>query len=256
MTQTPYGTSFQEFIKDDSLRSAHKIVPLLVSLTGARSVVDVGCGTGAWLSVFSQTGVGKILGIDGDYVDRRALLIPADRFIGRDIRRPLDIRERFDLVVSVEVAEHLQEACAAAYVDNLTSLGDMVAFSAAIPNQGGIGQTNSGQSTESTCSRREGTAWWIACGDASGATRQSSAGTAKTCSCTLKKRFFTRTIASGRNTHAARTRFFRSYIPKPSFRCRFRSWSRACLDRFDEDFKGLCAIARGGREGSRLHHLG
>jgi SAM-dependent methyltransferase len=142
MSKTEYGTRFQEFIKDDSLRSAERVVPLLMSLIQPASVVDIGCGTGAWLSVFHKRGVGRIRGIDGDYVDRKSLLIPEDRFLGRDITRPLDLGERFDLVLSVEVAEHIAAHQSDDYLDNLTSLGDVIAFSAAIPNQGGIGHIN------------------------------------------------------------------------------------------------------------------
>jgi SAM-dependent methyltransferase len=142
MAQTQYGKPFQKFIKDDSLRSAERVVPILVSLIQPNSVVDVGCGTGAWLSVFHRTGAERILGIDGDYIDRQTLLIPGDRFLGRDIGRPLELNQRFDLVISIEVAEHLPAQCADDYIDNLTSLGDVIVFSAAIPNQGGIGHVN------------------------------------------------------------------------------------------------------------------
>ena len=142
MAKTEYGTGFQEFIKDDSLRSAERVVPILISLVQPASVADLGCGTGAWLSVFEKHGVPRIRGIDGDYVDRKSLLISPDRFLGHDITRPLKLNERFDLVVSVEVAEHLPAERADDYIDNLTSLGDVIAFSAAIPNQGGIGHVN------------------------------------------------------------------------------------------------------------------
>jgi SAM-dependent methyltransferase len=142
MSNSEYGTRFQDFIKNDSLRSADRVVPILLSLVQPSSVVDVGCGTGAWLSAFQKHGVDRIRGIDGAYIDRKSLLIPQDRFLGQDITRPLELGERFDLVVSVEVAEHVPAERSEQYLDNLTSLGDAIAFSAAIPNQGGIGHVN------------------------------------------------------------------------------------------------------------------
>src|SRR5262249_19742748 len=142
MAQSQYGTRFQDFITADSLRSAERVVPLVVSLIRPKSAVDVGCGTGAWLSVFHKFGAERILGIDGNYVDRSRLLIPHDRFVGGDVTRPLNISERFDVVLSVEVAEHVPADRAGDYLDNLTSLGDVIVFSAAIPNQGGISHVN------------------------------------------------------------------------------------------------------------------
>ncbi len=142
MKQKEYGAAFQDFIRNDSLRSAERVVPIVVSLLRPRSVVDVGCGTAAWLSVFARNGATTILGIDGDYVDRAALMIPSDRFLGYDIGRPLQIGRRFDLAMSLEVGEHVPPRSVNEYVDNLASLADTILFSAAIPNQGGIGHVN------------------------------------------------------------------------------------------------------------------
>lgn len=137
-----YGREFFESQAPTSQRSAQVIVPLVVQLTRPASVVDVGCGTGAWLSTFHEAGVEDILGIDGDHVDRSLLEIPQGRFLPWDLRLPLEVDRQFDLVVSLEVAEHLPAACADLFLDSLVSLGPAVLFSAAIPNQGGTGHIN------------------------------------------------------------------------------------------------------------------
>jgi hypothetical protein len=49
---------------------------------------------------------------------------------------------KFDLVVSLEVAEHLPGEHAETYVDSLTRLGPAVLFSAAVPYQGGTEHVN------------------------------------------------------------------------------------------------------------------
>ena len=46
-------------------RSAQIIIPLLMSSFPIKSVVDLGCADGTWLSVFRSFGVGEILGVDG-----------------------------------------------------------------------------------------------------------------------------------------------------------------------------------------------
>jgi SAM-dependent methyltransferase len=114
----------------------------VLELVPARSVIDVGCGVGTWLSVFQDHGVEHLSGVDGDYVDQTALEIPRDRFLPFDLEQPLRLAKTFDLVVSLEVAEHLPRECAVTFIDSLTRLGPIVLFSAAIPFQGGTLHVN------------------------------------------------------------------------------------------------------------------
>ncbi|MDQ3937859.1 MAG: glycosyltransferase [Chloroflexota bacterium] len=137
-----YGSNFFERFREGSRRSARAVVPLVLDLVGPRSVVDVGCGMATWLAVFRELGVEDVLGIDGDYVDRGGLEIPVERFVAADLERPPVFDRRFDLVMSLEVAEHLSPEHADAFVDLLTRLGPAVLFSAAIPGQGGVRHLN------------------------------------------------------------------------------------------------------------------
>lgn len=138
----PYDAAFYSKLQSGSLSSARQVVPVLISLLEPRSVVDLGCGIGAWLTVFKENGVSDIQGIDGDHVDRKALLIPQDRFTARDLGRQLTLDRRFDLAVSLEVAEHIDASAAGTFIDSLTRLSDTIVFSAAIPLQGGEHHVN------------------------------------------------------------------------------------------------------------------
>ncbi len=104
--------------------------------------MDVGCGLGTWLAVFRDHGAEEILGVDGDYVDRQRLEIAPHEFLACDLSSPIAVDRRFDLAVSLEVAEHLPEGSADAFVAFLTSLAPVVLFSAAIPCQGGTNHVN------------------------------------------------------------------------------------------------------------------
>jgi len=138
----PYTKDFYSSLQRGSRGSADVIVPLILELIRPRSVIDVGCGTGDWLASFQAHGIDDLLGIDGDWVDRALLQVPADRFRSVDLREALQIAGSFDLVVSLEVGEHLPDECAATFVRSLTGLGPVVLFSAAIPFQGGTAHLN------------------------------------------------------------------------------------------------------------------
>lgn len=125
-----------------ALISAKHIVPIVLKLIHPKSVVDVGCGTGDFLSVFSEAGIQEILGVDGQWVDKKHLRIPESFFQSADLEKPLAIDRTFDLVVSLEVAEHLHASAAEIFIHSLTQLGPVILFSAAIPFQGGVHHVN------------------------------------------------------------------------------------------------------------------
>jgi hypothetical protein len=137
-----YNRRFYEKHGDDILTSARVVVPLILDLLPVKSVCDVGCGAASWLSVFRECGVHDILGVDGDYVDRQLLYIPADRFIPLDLTKPVALDRRFDLVVSLEVAEHLPDSRSVSFVHDLAALASVIMFSSAVPGQGGTHHIN------------------------------------------------------------------------------------------------------------------
>ena len=115
---------------------------MVLALTNTRSVVDIGCGAGTWLSVYKRHAINDVLGLDGDYVDRRLLLIDEKTFQPHDLATPINIDRKFDLVQSLEVAEHIEQSRAELFINGLVSLGDIILFSAAVPYQLGTGHVN------------------------------------------------------------------------------------------------------------------
>lgn len=125
-----------------SLRSAKEIVPFIVEMIQPKRVIDIGCGLGAWLSVFKELGVDKILGVDGDYVAHESLEIPVDDFLAHDLTKPLNLNKSFDLAISLEVAEHIPFENSEDFIGMLVDAAPVILFSAAIPHQPGESHIN------------------------------------------------------------------------------------------------------------------
>ena len=125
-----------------SVMSARAILSTLLPHLDCRSMVDFGCGTGTWLWVAHGFGVESIRGLDGDYVPPRQLMIPQDCFCAVDLEEPVVLEKKYDLAISMEVAEHLHKESADTFVESLCNAADTILFSAAHPGQGGDGHIN------------------------------------------------------------------------------------------------------------------
>jgi hypothetical protein len=86
-------------------------------------------------------GAPDILGIDGPHVSADLRISP-NSFLAHDLTKELHLDRRFDLAMSIEVAEHLEPAHARRFVADLVRLAPAVLFSAAIPGQGGAHHVN------------------------------------------------------------------------------------------------------------------
>jgi SAM-dependent methyltransferase len=142
MAQQIYDDAFYRVTDAAAETSAQKIVPLILDLWPIRSVVDLGCARGAWLGAFRAKGIVDIFGFDGPWLDTAFLKIPADRYRCIDLGAPIRMERRFDLALSLEVAEHVRPDCAKTFVANLVALAPVVLFSAAVPGQGGVEHLN------------------------------------------------------------------------------------------------------------------
>lgn len=106
------------------------------------SVLDVGCGSGTWLRAAQDRGVAYLFGVDGVTLDPARLHIDKKLIRQVDLNKSLDLGRRFDLVICLEVVEHLDQSSAATIVDTLCRHGDDILFSAAAPGQAGTHHVN------------------------------------------------------------------------------------------------------------------
>ena len=108
----PYNATFYSQHFDGMTSSAKEVLDLLYKLYRPTSVIDIGCGRGAWLAVAESLGSKKLKGIDGHWVKKE------------------------------ELAEHISEENARQFIDTLCKASDIVLFSAAITHQGGAHHVN------------------------------------------------------------------------------------------------------------------
>lgn len=137
-----YDSRFFEQADQTAVYSADGLIRHIAAVMPIRSVLDVGCGRAVWLAQWLRHGATDVVGVDGPYIDNKQLAIPPSNFQARDVTVHFSLGRKFDLVQSLEVAEHLAAEYADTFVDNLVEHGPLIVFSAAIPGQGGEHHVN------------------------------------------------------------------------------------------------------------------
>lgn len=122
--------------------AAQEILPYIIDLTRPLSLLDVGCGTGTWLKVAQNHGVSDLTGIEGGHLECNKFVCSGARLVIHDLTKPFDLKKKFDIILCLEVAEHLPENVAESFIASLTSHSHTILFSAAIPYQGGQNHLN------------------------------------------------------------------------------------------------------------------
>jgi len=125
-----------------TVEGAKATLSILLNGDSPKSLLDVGCGTGTWLKAALDLGVQEVRGIDGVPIAEEQLLIPSDNFQVQDINKAWCLKKSFDIVLCLEVAEHLEAGSESILIDCLVAHGDTILFSAACPGQPGQHHVN------------------------------------------------------------------------------------------------------------------
>ena len=143
MSRSPtYDFAFYLDNRFGSIESAQHVLYTVFQFLPHKSVVDFGCGSGTWLWVAQAFGAQDVLGLDGEYVPDGMRMLHGGQFMPCDLERRQELQKKYDLAMSLEVAEHLSRESAAVFVESLCAASDIVLFSAAHPGQGGDGHIN------------------------------------------------------------------------------------------------------------------
>ncbi len=142
--QEIYDDRYYDFIDRTASQSAAAMAESIVDCFSPKSVLDVGCGTGALLSAFKIRGI-YISGLeysDAGITRCRQKGVPVTKFDLENSVISLEPSNGYDITMSFEVAEHLPEMLADKYVAAITKGSPILIFTAATPGQGGLDHVN------------------------------------------------------------------------------------------------------------------
>lgn len=138
-----YKHNFYKDRHQSTIDAANTILSLVIdALPQVNSAVDFGCGVGTWLAVLKEKGVDDIRGLEGPWVEQALLKISKEELSQVNFEEGVKLDKKYDLAITLEVAEHLKPKTAGSFVESLTEASDFVMFSAAIPFQGGTNHVN------------------------------------------------------------------------------------------------------------------
>lgn len=113
----------------------------LIKRENVGSVLDLGCSNGRYPLLYQHLGASEVLGVDG--LDPSATALPPEAYRQADLQEPLDLNRTFDLVVCLEVVEHLHPEATPVIFDTIARHAeDMILFSMAGIAQPGNGHIN------------------------------------------------------------------------------------------------------------------
>lgn len=127
------------------LNDYKKISNSIFDIFNPTSVLDIGCGNGLLINFFYNKGI-DILGVDfsEDAINMAInnFKIPKENFLIHDLKYILNLENKYDVEICLEVAEHIEEIYSDILVRTLCCNSNKIIFSSAPPGQGGHGHIN------------------------------------------------------------------------------------------------------------------
>ena len=136
-----YNSSYENQKREEAVEDAFKFSELVMEKYNPDKVLDLGCGVGRFMLPFYESGV-KVKGVEGSsYAVNNPIEENLD-IIQYDLTKPLKLNGNFDLVICIEVLEHIPEKHSEKVVELISKSGNKAIISAAEPGQGGTYHVN------------------------------------------------------------------------------------------------------------------
>ncbi len=101
-----------------------------------QSLLDLGCGLGAYAKFFEEKGT-KVNAVEGADLHEREIFRPIWK---KDLTKPVKLKGSWEVILCLEVGEHIPPEKTETFVKNIPS--GILILSWAVPGQGGVGHVN------------------------------------------------------------------------------------------------------------------
>lgn len=139
LSKLKYKNKYYQRHRDLTLSSAKKIIQLFPNTFNPKSVLDIGCGTGEWMSLFKTKYPScNLVGIDGHWIKSDDLICKDIDLFNLDLSSDLTSKvfeKKYDLIICLETITDLSEQCGDNLIEKICKSSDICLFSSGTPVQ-------------------------------------------------------------------------------------------------------------------------
>ncbi|GGK74991.1 class I SAM-dependent methyltransferase [Haloarcula sebkhae] len=137
-----YGSDYYvDRDKEAALADAEQFAKAVLDRYSPGSVLELGCGTGTLLYPYRDRDI-DVHGVDLSETARDTSALSDSEFEIHDLTQPYSPNQVYDIVLCVEVLEHIPEESAETIVESICTSGNVAIVTAAPPGQGGTHHVN------------------------------------------------------------------------------------------------------------------
>lgn len=132
-----YSVEYYQILNGTEATQAMKLAELIVEMYNPKTVTDLGCATGLYMACLMQLGVAcRGVELSQNALDPRVCLVHPNSISVSDLREVIMFPDTSDVVLCLEVLEHIPEEFADRAVKNVVSAGKVLIVSPS-PHGGG-----------------------------------------------------------------------------------------------------------------------
>lgn len=132
---------YQRMARGAAREDAAHFAELLMDRYDPDRVIDLGCGIGRFLEPFHVEGI-EVTGVDGAQAAVEHAVVPKGRIEIHDLTEPYEPSEEADLVLCLEVLEHLPKEESRTVAASIAASAPRTVITTAPPGQGGRHHVN------------------------------------------------------------------------------------------------------------------